>query len=220
MKKFLTILLIFLLAGVAVLVFLRLRPQDTPAVSTPPTYDSTLYGNFLAAWDNGDYVAMNTAYERNMEKTGVSFPVEDYDRTHGGLIYTYPYSVKLKGGKETISGNLYIVSAELDRDAQSAGENDYFAVDRRDKSDPEFIVMESYRADTDGVIRQLCQFLLEHESAHPTDWDRTLESMVEEWKIHNLAYSMNYKLDHSADVNLNNADEDTDWLKRAMEEFR
>ena len=220
MKKVLTIFLFFLLAAVAVLAFLRLRVPESPAVSPPPTYDSTLYDDFLAAWDSSDYIAMNTAYERNMEKTGVSFPIDDYDSTHGGLIYTYPYSVTLNGNDETVRGNLYIVSTELDREAQTIGENDYFAVDRRDRSDPEFVVIASYRANTDGIIRQLCQLLLDHEGAYPSDWDRTLDSMVEEWEMHNLAYSMDYKPDHSADVNLNNADEETNWLRRAMEEFR
>lgn len=220
MKKFLTILLILLLACITVLAFFQLRTAYAPAVSLPSTYDSDLYGDFLAAWDNGDYIAMNTAYDRNMEKTGVRFPIDEYDSTHGGLIYTYPYSVKLSGRKKTISGNLYIVSAELDRSAQTIGDNDYFAVDRRTAADPEYIVMSSYRANTDAVIRRLCQLLMEHENAYPTDWDRTLESLVQEWKVHNLAYSVNYKIDHSADVNLNNADEKTDWLKRTMEELR
>lgn len=216
MRKFLTTLLIVLLTLTGVLIYARIK-YDRTASGPTYEYDYALYYDFLAAREAGDYVSMNSAYDRNMEKTGVSFPIEDYDSTYGGLIYTYPYSVKLSGNKGILSGNLYVVSPELDRDAQSVGENDYFAVDRRANKDPEFVVMSSYRADTDALIRQLCQFLLDHETAYPTDWDRTLESMVDEWKMHNLAYSMNYKLDHSADVNLNNADEETDWLLRAME---
>ena len=104
--------------------------------------------------------------------------------------------------------------------AQSAGENDYFAVDRREASDPEIVVMDSYRANSDALIRQLCQILLDHEAAHPTDWDRTIDSMAAEWEVHNMAYSMDYKIDHSQHVNLNNADEKTDWFERAAEEFR
>ena len=220
MKKALTALLIILMMLTGVLVYSQLKSDRSASNLPSSTYDLALYDEFLAAQEAEDYVGMNSAYERNMAKTGISFLDEDYDETHDGLIYTYPYSVKSTGGKDPIRGKLYIVSTKVDRDVQSAGENDYFAVDRRDKKDPEFVVMSSYRADTDAVIRQLCQLLLDHESAYPTEWNRTLESLVQEWKIHNLAYSLNYKIDHSADVNLNNADEDTDWLKKAAKIYR
>ena len=220
MRKFLTTLLIVLLIMTGVFVYAWMKYNKMVSYLPSSTYDSALYDDFLAAQKAGDYIGMNSAYERNMEKTGVSFTNDEYDDTHGGLIYTYPYSVKLSGNKGTVRGKLYVVLPEVDRSAQSAGENDYFAVDRRIGTDPEFVVMSSYRADTDAVIRRLSQLLLDHESMYPSDWDRTLESMVDEWKMHNLAYSMNYKLDHSADVNLNNADEETDWMRRAMEEFR
>ncbi|MGN1098227.1 MAG: hypothetical protein ACI4SS_04960, partial [Clostridia bacterium] len=121
--------------------------------------------------------------------------------------------------EEEISGTLYLVTSDIDRSLQSAGENDYFALDRRSAKDPEVVVYDSYRAGSEKLIRRLCEILLEHEAAHPTDWERTIDSMIEEWEIHNAAYSMDYKTDHSKDVNLNNADENTDWMERALKEF-
>ena len=217
MRKFLTFFMFFLLAGVATVAVFHLMPKDSPAVNIPDSYDEELYQSFLSAEARGDYVAMNNAHGLNMSKTGIDFLDYDYDETHGGIIYTYSYSVPANSTEDPVEGKLYVVSPDLDRDAQTVDENDYFAVDRRFAKDPEFVVISSYRADRNPIIRELCQLLLDHEAAYPTDWDRTLESMVEEWEIHNMAYSMNYKTDHSADVNLNNADENTDWLRRAME---
>ncbi len=218
MRKFLTILLIILLITAAAVVAMRLNGGLAEMFSTGPDYDEELYKAYREAEVRGDYTAMNAAFEENMNKTGVSFFEEDYDPTHGGLIYTYDYSAS-SGAKKKINGRLYIVTKDLDQNAQTVGENDFFALDRRTAADPEYIVMNSYLAGTDGVIRALCQRLLEHEELYPTDWERTLESMVSEWKMHNMAYAMGYKTDHSQHVNLNNADEDTDWLMRAVEEL-
>lgn len=219
MKKFLTFILILLTVGVCIFVCHKLRNYSQPVYRPPvATYDQALYEKFLAAQDAGDYVAMNDAYDSNMRETGVPF-TDDYDPTHGGLIYTYSYTATV-GSKKRVSGKLFIVTEDLDRAAQTFGENDYFAVDRRTAADPEFIVMDSYRADNEAIVRCLCQLLLKHEADRPTDWDRSLESMISEWMMHNLAYNMDYKTDHSQHVNLNNADEATDWLQRAMEELQ
>lgn len=219
MKKFLTFILVLLTVGVVLFSYSRLKGYKQPAHQpSANTYDQILYERFLAAEEAADYVAMNAAYDSNMRETGVPF-VEDYDSTHGGLIYTYSYSATV-GSKKKVSGRLFVVAEDLDRTAQTIGENDYFAVDRRTAADPEFVVIDSYRADNEAIIRCLCQLLLKHEADHPTDWDRTLESMVSEWTIHNLAYNMDYRTDRSQHVNLNNADEATDWLQRAVDELK
>ncbi len=225
MRKFLVILLIILALASAFFIFLDLWEAREPEALTAPepdapaAFDQALYERFLEAEEAGDYVEMNAVFDENMSATGVSFFDDGYDPTHGGLIYTYTYSVSGDNGK-SLTGNMYIVDKNLDMDAQSVGENDYFAVDRRDASDPEIVVMDSYRANSDVLIRQLCQILLDHEAAHPTKWERTLDSMAAEWAVHNMAYSMDYKIDHSQHVNLNNGDEKTDWFERAAEEFR
>ena len=43
---------------------------------------------------------------------------------------------------------------------------------------------------------------------YPSEWDRSLESMRLEWFCHNASYYMNYKIDSSYEVDLNNKDED------------
>lgn len=216
----LIILALALAAAAGILIFRELNsPPLVPSESDDEetTYDEALYREFLLAEEDNDYIHMNTVYEKNMAETGAPFPGEAYDPTHDGKIYTYPYSVTVS--KEEIAGKLYFVAKDVNLDALSANENDYFAVDYRTNSDPEVVVIDSYRAESEAVIRRLCEILLEHEENHPSDWDRTLESMVEEWQIHNAAYIMEYKVDHAKDVNLNNADENTDWVKRAAKEL-
>lgn len=182
------------------------------------TFDKALYAEFEAAKDRGDYIVMNRLYSENMALTGVAFPTDgSYDPTHGGKLYTYPFDVKISD-EERMSGNLYVVLPEVELDALSVGDGDFVALDRRENGDPEMVVLDSYRAEDASVIEELCSLLLSHEAAHPTDWARSLDSMVEEWQIHNAAYVMDYRVDHSKDVNLNNADEGVDWLARAAKE--
>ncbi len=227
-----TIVLLSLLAAALTVLAARLIIEEmgasyAPTSESPPvgkkpaqSYDGELYEEFLAAEAADDYTKMNEIYDQNMAETGVSFVDGEYDETHGGKIYTYSYSVT--GGNGKIKGKLYIVTEDVALDALSAGENDYFAIDRRDKADPEFLVKDSYRTDSAGgeaAVRKLCELLLRHEAAYPSAWERSLESMVYEWQVHNAAYKLGYKTDRSKDVNLNNADENTDWFKRASEEL-
>ncbi len=221
MKKVFIILLILLPVAAAALIFLELKtPTVEPSpVEEPKKYDEVLLAEYLAAEEKGDLIAMNAAYDKNMEKTGVSFLEHGYDPSHGGKIYTYGFSVDDNGGDEIITGTMYVVLPEVDLKVQSSGENSYFAVDRRTSADPEIVVYDSWRADSDALIRKLCGILLEHEAAHPSQWNRTLDSMAEEWEMHNAAYQIDYKTDRAKDVNLNNADENTDWLARAAKEL-
>lgn len=220
MKKFLTIVLIIIIIAAALLVCLNWHPSETEfEVPTEPSYSEELLNEYNAALEKGDYVAMNAAFDENMEQTGVSFFEEEYDPTHGGKIYSYPYSIDIENNGEETSGVLYVITSDVNISAQSAGENDYFALDRRDAADPEFVVYDSYRAQSDKLIRRLCRILLNHEEAHPTAWERTLDSMAEEWQMHNASYEMDYKIDHAKDVNLNNGDENTDWMERTLEEL-
>ncbi len=226
MKKSSVIILFsaaMLMAAAAGLIFYNAVMSPSPVRQAPSeeaplsSFSEALYAEFKAAREKNDYTAMNSLYEKNFRETGVSFPEENYDPTHGGKLYTYPYSVKVNGKDET--GSLFIISPEVDKDALTAGEADYIALDRRGANDPEFVVYDSYRADSEILIKELCRLLLAHEEAYPTNWSRTLDSLVEEWEIHNAAYSMDYRPESSKDVNLNNADENTDWLKRASKEL-
>ncbi len=209
-----------LAAAAVILIRAELRrpiTADGPSLDVPESYDRELYALFQEAEERGDLISMNKLYERNLSLTGIPFPDGEYDYTHGGVIYTYPFRVSVTRYEE-FAGNVYIVKKSLDREPLSITDNDYVVLDSRTNSDPEFVVIDSYRADNSALIRRICKILLDHEELYPTDWERTLDSMVGEWQIHNAAYAMNYRVDKAKNVNLNNDDEDTDWLSRAFKE--
>ncbi len=221
MKKSTVITLIIiaaaLLAAAGWLVF-REFSSPKPEPEPPKTYDAALYEAFTAAEAKGDLIAMDKAFRKNMDETGVSFFDYEYDLTHDGKIYAYPYTVTVDD--EEISGSLYVVSADVDLTLLSYGESDFVAVDMRSNSDPDVKVIASYRAESEAHIKRLCELLLAHEESHPSEWERTLTSMIEEWQMHNAAYTMEYEVDRAKDVDLNNADENTDWIKEALNNSR
>ena len=78
-------------------------------------------------------------------------------------------------------------------------------MDYRDAENPNMQVRESYRADyqTRSVIIGI---LLHHEKTYPTLWDRTMESIENEWLWHNLSYYAFYKRSNTAHVDIDNED--------------
>lgn len=61
---------------------------------------------------------------------------------------------------------------------------------------------------------EISSMLLAYNDENPSipSWNRTLNSMVIEWDIHNKVYDMGYARDSTADVDLNNKDEGKGWL--------
>ena len=51
--------------------------------------------------------------------------------------------------------------------------------------------------------------MIDFKSENPVDpaWNRSIKSIVAEWRFHNLAYSIGYKIERTADTDFNNNDE-------------
>lgn len=69
-------------------------------------------------------------------------------------------------------------------------------------------IRESYKITDKDKRNQILEVLCEYEKNNPSEWDRSIESMRLEWFIHNMGHELDYKKDHSDDVDLNNEDEE------------
>lgn len=81
-------------------------------------------------------------------------------------------------------------------------------IDERDKEDSNMIICDSCRIKDKDTRNDILEVLCIYEEMNPSDWDRSIESMRFEWFCHNAAYYVNYKVDDSSEVDLNNKDED------------
>ena len=91
---------------------------------------------------------------------------------------------------------------------KEAGESDILIIDLRRISDPNMQVLSSYKIKNIDIINEVLEIMLYYESTDPTEWDRTLSSMRNEWEMHNYSYFFRYDEDRTRDVDLNNADEE------------
>ncbi|MCX4365817.1 MAG: hypothetical protein OSJ70_08625 [Bacilli bacterium] len=90
---------------------------------------------------------------------------------------------------------------------QTADETDIFIVDYRKIDDPDMQVISSYKIKNIDIINEILEIMLYYEKTDPTNWNRTLSSMRNEWEMHNYSYFFHYDEDRTRDVDLNNADE-------------
>lgn len=88
-----------------------------------------------------------------------------------------------------------------------ASSKDVLIYDERNKEDPDMRVSSSYLIKDDKDIEDIVNILYIYELQHPSNWNRTIDSMIVEWKVHNLLHSIGYKLKRTTDVDLNNEDE-------------
>ena len=70
------------------------------------------------------------------------------------------------------------------------------------------VICDSCRIKDKDIRNEVIEVLCKYEEMYPSNWDRSIESMRFEWFCHNAAYYVNYKVDDSSEVDLNNKDED------------
>ena len=105
-------------------------------------------------------------------------------------------------------GNVYIVKNEKSIDKNEENPYDVFVIDRREGNDPNFRIISSCEINDKDARDDILEILLQYEKEHPSNWNRTIESLRIEWFVHNFLHFFNYKTDHTTDVDLNNKDEE------------
>ena len=54
---------------------------------------------------------------------------------------------------------------------------------------------------------EILKIILEYENKYPSNWNRNLDSMMNEWIIHNICYELNLEKPRTEQVDLDNNDE-------------
>ena len=124
----------------------------------------------------------------------------------------YPYNTT---PQETISpyttyskGNIYIADEDTIRRI-IVDSSDVYIIDERDNQrDPDMCVCNSYKIRSKEQIEEIIDILLEYEKENPSPWDRSKESLINEWLIHKFGYEMGYKISRTMNVDLDNNDEE------------
>lgn len=107
---------------------------------------------------------------------------------------------KYSKGYVYIGSNKYLDSLKVNKD-------DILVEDYRNSNNPNMKIRNSYLITDEKIRKEIIQILYNYEKNHPSKWNRSIKSMEKEWEAHNTLYYLNYKKDHTADVDLDNNDE-------------
>lgn len=86
-------------------------------------------------------------------------------------------------------------------------DSDIIVVDQSYYKDPNMKILSSYKVKDDEQMRQILEIIKKYCDSKETNWDRSIESMQNEWIIHNICSSLLIRNDRTDDVDLNNGDE-------------
>ena len=86
--------------------------------------------------------------------------------------------------------------------------NYIYICDMRDDNNPDIEIYNSYKITDLKEITKILEVLLEYEKKNPSNWNRTIKSMKNEWIIHNICYKYNIEQYRTKEVDLDNSEEE------------
>ena len=112
------------------------------------------------------------------------------------------------GGRVYIGSKKYINSIK-----KEVSPNDILIVDESngkpdEPGDPNYKILNSYKIVSNEERNEILLLLKKYDELNGTEWNRTIESLRNEWEVHNILYDLGLYLDHTEDVDLDNNDED------------
>ena len=85
--------------------------------------------------------------------------------------------------------------------------NDIYIIDDRKSLNPDMAICDSHKIRDKKFMNEIIDLLLEYEKENPSNWNRTKESMINEWIMHNISYDLDFKRESTERVDLDNKDE-------------
>ena len=83
-----------------------------------------------------------------------------------------------------------------------------YIYDARNNQNPDMAIHNSYRITKIEDIDKILKIITEYEKMYPSNWNRTISSMKNEWIIHNICYYLNIEQDRTKEVDLDNMEEE------------
>lgn len=106
-------------------------------------------------------------------------------------------------------GNVYICNSLIEgmELRYSCNESDVIVVDQSDYADPNMKILSSYKITDVENMKEILEIIKKYCASKETMWDRSIESMQNEWIVHNMCSFLSIKNSSTDDVDLNNDDE-------------
>ena len=105
-------------------------------------------------------------------------------------------------------GDVYIIKDEKLIDKLVLLDYDVVIIDEREGKNPSMKIISSSSIDDKHDRNDIIEIMQDYNTRFPSNWKRSNESLRLEWFVHNFLFNINYQLDHTTDVDLDNNDED------------
>ncbi len=123
----------------------------------------------------------------------------------------YPYNEKalydISPYSSYSNGYIYISDIQTIKDI-IVDSNDLYIIDFRNLDDPDICICNSYKIKSCEEIKEIINILLEYEKENPSSWNRSKESLYNEWIMHNIGFELGIEIHRTRNVDLNNADQE------------
>jgi hypothetical protein len=86
-------------------------------------------------------------------------------------------------------------------------ENNVYVLDEREEGQ-NIKILNSYKITNRNYQTDILNIINDYEEKYPTEWDRSIETMITEWNAHNFCYNIHYRRDHTTDVDFENSEEE------------
>ena len=86
------------------------------------------------------------------------------------------------------NGHIYFCTSdlELEKLCETCEETDVIVLDQRINVDPNMKIIKSYKINNQKEMIQILEVIKQYCNNHKSNWNRSIESMYNEWKIHNI----------------------------------
>lgn len=85
---------------------------------------------------------------------------------------------------------------------------DIYIIDERDQDDPNMCICNSYKITSSEEIDEILNIILKYEEENPSPWDRSKDSLYNEWVMHNIGFNLGIRRFRTRNVDLDNNDEE------------
>ncbi len=117
----------------------------------------------------------------------------------------YPSISDLNGASSGYSlGNIYIGSKGYLLSLKNLSDNDILVEDQRTNRNPNMRIYDSYAINDATIRKEILEAICKYEEDDPSEWERSIDSMENEWYLHNVAYYFSLQKKRAKDVDLDN----------------
>ena len=104
-------------------------------------------------------------------------------------------------------GNIYIGKKSYIDKIRDDETNDIYIIDDRNNINSNMSICNSYEIKNNKLKSDILNVLLKYEEEYPSRWNRTKNSMLIEWIVHNYCYNLTFRRESTQHVDLDNKDE-------------